>query len=42
MTDRIVLIILGAPLLILGLYPPVMAPMIESGIRPIIALLGGG
>ena len=42
MTDRIVLIILGAPLLILGLYPPIMAPMIESGIRPLIALLGGG
>ena len=41
-TDRIVLIILGAPLIILGLYPPIMAPMIESGIRPLIALLGGG
>ena len=41
-TDRIVLIILGAPLLILGLYPPIMAPMIEAGIRPLIALLGGG
>ncbi len=40
--DRIVLIILGAPLIILGLYPPIMAPMIESGIRPLIALLGGG
>lgn len=41
-TDRIILILLGAPLIILGLYPPVMAPMIESGIRPVIALLGGG
>ena len=41
-TDRIILIILGAPLIILGLYPPIMAPMIESGIRPLIALLGGG
>ncbi len=41
-TDRIVLIILGAPLIILGLYPPIMAPMIEAGIRPLIALLGGG
>ena len=41
-TDRIVLILLGAPLIILGLYPPVMAPMIESGVRPLIALLGGG
>lgn len=42
MTDRIVLILLGAPLIIIGLYPPIMAPMIESGIRPLIALLGGG
>ena len=41
-TDRIILILLGAPLIILGLYPPIMAPMIESGIRPVIALLGGG
>ena len=40
--DRIVLILLGAPLIILGLYPPIMAPMIEAGIRPVIALLGGG
>lgn len=41
-TDRVILILLGAPLLIIGLYPPIMAPMIESGIRPVIALLGGG
>ncbi len=41
-TDRIILILLGAPLIILGLYPPIMAPMIEAGIRPVIALLGGG
>ena len=40
--DRIVLILLAAPLIILGLYPPIMAPMIEAGIRPVIALLGGG
>lgn len=39
--DRIVLILLGAPLIILGLYPPIMAPMIESGIQPVIVLLGG-
>ncbi|MBZ0296889.1 MAG: NADH-quinone oxidoreductase subunit M [Anaerolineae bacterium] len=40
-TDRIILILLGAPLIIVGVYPAIMAPMIESGIRPIIALLGG-
>lgn len=41
-TDRVILILLGAPLIILGLYPAIMAPMIESGLRPILALLGGG
>jgi len=41
-TDRIILILLGAPLIIIGIYPPIMAPMIESGIQPVIALLGGG
>ncbi len=40
-TDRIILILLGAPLIIIGVYPAIMAPMIESGIRPVIALLGG-
>lgn len=42
MTDRIILILLGVPLLVLGVYPPIMAPMIEAGLRPILALLGGG
>jgi NADH-quinone oxidoreductase subunit M len=42
LTDRVILILLGVPLLILGLYPAVMAPMIEVGLRPIIAILGGG
>ena len=41
-TDRAILILLGAPLIILGVYPTIMAPMIESGLRPILALLGGG
>lgn len=41
-TDRIILILLGAPLIILGIYPAIMAPMIQTGIRPIVALLGGG
>jgi NADH-quinone oxidoreductase subunit M len=41
-TDRIILILLGAPLIILGVYPTIMAPMIQSGLRPILALLGGG
>lgn len=40
-TDRIILLLLGAPLLIIGLYPAVMAPMVEAGVRPVVALLGG-
>ncbi|MAS32773.1 MAG: NADH-quinone oxidoreductase subunit M [Anaerolineaceae bacterium] len=40
-TDRIILILLGVPLIIVGILPWVMAPQIESGVRPIIALLGG-
>lgn len=40
-TDRIILLLLGAPLLIVGLYPQIMAPMISQGVSPIIMLLGG-
>ncbi|NDJ61538.1 MAG: NADH-quinone oxidoreductase subunit M [Chloroflexi bacterium] len=39
--ERFVLVFLVAPLIILGLYPPVMAPMLEVGLRPVLALLGG-
>ncbi len=41
-TDRIILFLLGTPLVILGVYPPIMAPMIEAGLRPVLAILGGG
>jgi NADH-quinone oxidoreductase subunit M len=41
-TDRIILLLLGVPLLIVGLYPAIMAPMIQSGVRPVVAILGGG
>lgn len=41
-TDRMILILLGAPLIIIGIYPSIMAPMIEAGVRPVVALLGGG
>jgi NADH-quinone oxidoreductase subunit M len=40
--ERVVLIVLGAPLIILGVMPYIMAPMIETGVRPVLALLGGG
>jgi NADH-quinone oxidoreductase subunit M len=41
-TDRIILFLLGTPLVILGIYPPIMAPMIEAGLRPVLTILGGG
>ena len=40
-TDRVVLLLLGTPLLILGVLPGVMAPMITSGVGPVLAILGG-
>jgi NADH:ubiquinone oxidoreductase subunit 4 (subunit M) len=40
-TDRVILILLGAPLIIVGILPAVMAPQIESGMRTIVTLLGG-
>lgn len=40
-SDRIILLILAVPLMVIGLYPNVMAPMIEVGLRPILAILGG-
>jgi NADH-quinone oxidoreductase subunit M len=41
-TDRAVLLVLGTPLLILGLYPQIMAPMITVGLDPVVRLIGGG
>ena len=41
-TDRIILLLLGIPLIVLGMYPAIMAPMIQSGIQPVVAILGGG
>lgn len=39
--ERFILILLGAPLILLGVFPALMAPMLESGVRPVLALLGG-
>lgn len=41
-TDRAVLLLLGIPLIVLGMYPAIMAPMIETGVFPVISILGGG
>jgi NADH-quinone oxidoreductase subunit M len=41
-TDRIILLLLGLPLIVIGMYPAIMSPMVEAGVRPVVALLGGG
>jgi NADH-quinone oxidoreductase subunit M len=38
--ERFVLIFLGAPLVLLGVAPFIMAPMLEVGVRPVLAILG--
>ncbi|MFZ4816020.1 MAG: complex I subunit 4 family protein [Phototrophicaceae bacterium] len=40
-TDRIILLLLAVPLMVIGLYPNIMAPMVEIGLRPVLAILGG-
>ncbi len=40
-TDRAVLLVLGLPLLILGMYPTIMAPMVTAGMNAVVALFGG-
>lgn len=39
--ERFILILLGAPLIMIGVYPALMAPMLQTAIRPVLALLGG-
>lgn len=39
--ERLILILLGAPLILIGVYPAIMAPMLETAVRPVLALLGG-
>jgi NADH-quinone oxidoreductase subunit M len=38
--EKFVLVFLGAPLVILGVYPAVMEPMLQAGVRPVLAVLG--
>jgi NADH-quinone oxidoreductase subunit M len=40
--DRAALILLGASLVIMGVYPQIMTTMIEVGMSPIVTLLRGG
>lgn len=39
--DKVALGILVFWLILVGVYPKVMAPMVESGMKPIVSLLGG-
>lgn len=39
--DKVALGLLVFWLVLLGVYPKVMAPMIESAVRPIVSMLGG-
>lgn len=40
--ERFVLLFLGAPLILIGVLPSVMAPMLEVGLRPVLTMLGVG
>jgi NADH-quinone oxidoreductase subunit M len=40
--DKAALVMLLAAMIILGVWPSIMAPMVESGVAPIIRLFGGG
>ncbi|MBN1964891.1 MAG: NADH-quinone oxidoreductase subunit M [Anaerolineae bacterium] len=39
--DKVALVMLSAAMIIIGVWPSIMAPMIESSVRPIAQLLGG-
>lgn len=40
--ERFVLLFLGAPLVLLGVAPSLMAPMLQVGLRPVLTMLGVG
>jgi NADH-quinone oxidoreductase subunit M len=40
--DKLALVILSAILVIIGIYPAIMAPLVESGAVAVLRLLGGG
>lgn len=39
--DRVALVILAAILILIGVYPSIMAPMVEQGAEAVLALVGG-
>jgi NADH-quinone oxidoreductase subunit M len=40
-TDRVILLLLGVPLILVGMMPFLMAPMVQAGVNPVVAMLGG-
>lgn len=41
LTDRVILLLLGVPLILIGMMPFLMAPMVQAGVSPVVAMLGG-
>jgi NADH:ubiquinone oxidoreductase subunit 4 (subunit M) len=39
--DKIALILLAGVLILIGVYPAVMAPLVESGAEAVLSLIGG-
>ena len=39
--DRLALILLAGILILIGVYPTIMAPLVESGANAVLALFGG-
>jgi NADH-quinone oxidoreductase subunit M len=39
--DKVALVLLSAILIIVGVYPSIMVPLVESGVENILRLLGG-
>jgi NADH-quinone oxidoreductase subunit M len=39
--DKVALVLLSAILIVVGIYPAIMTPLVESGVNNILRLLGG-
>ena len=39
--DKVALIFLSVLLIVIGVFPSIMVPMVESGVENILRLLGG-
>jgi hypothetical protein len=39
--DKVALVLLAGILILIGVYPAVMAPLVESGAEAVLSLIGG-